>query len=93
LRWWDLRRSCACRACHRRLTAQVSGPLVATIVLWSVAELPLFMVLPPREGVGGILVAVLRSLLSLGIGYAMGNYVFMSFCDVGVVEEGADSRD
>jgi hypothetical protein len=90
LRWWDLRRSFSCRACHRRLTARVSGPLIATIVLWSVAELPLFIVLPPREGSVGILVAVLRSLLSLGIGYAIGSYVFMS---VGVVEEGADSRD
>ncbi len=87
LPWWDLRRSFSCRTCHRQLSARVSGPLVATIVLWSVAELPLFIVLPPREGTAGVLVVVLRSLISLGIGYAIGNFVFRFLCDVGVVEK------
>jgi len=48
----------------------------------SVAEVPLYVAMPVPDGLPGIGPLLLRSLVSLGIGYIIGSLVFGSFSEV-----------
>jgi len=82
LSWWSMKPSFSCPSCNRQLKARVTGPWVGTLLLWSIAELPLFLALPVHEGLSGIGAVLVRSLISVGIGYIIGSLVFGSFSEV-----------
>jgi len=77
-----MKASFSCPSCDRQLKARVTGPWVGTLVLWSIAEAPLYMAMPVPEGLTGIGPLLLRALISLGIGYIIGSLVFGSFSEV-----------
>jgi hypothetical protein len=64
------------------LKARVAGPWVATIVLWSVADIPLRAALPAPDGLAGLGLVLFRSLISFGIGFIIGSVVVGSFGEV-----------
>ena len=51
-------------------------------MVWSIAEIPLYMAIPIPEGLTGIGSVLLRSLISVGVAYVIGRAVFGSFCEV-----------
>jgi hypothetical protein len=79
LSWLKVKSSFPCPRCQRELSAQTFGPRFGTIVLWTLAELPLRSVLPASLG---IFVVCAFSIVSLGIGYAIGLFVFEGACQV-----------
>jgi hypothetical protein len=64
------------------LKARVAGPWVATIVLWSVAEIPLRAAMPAPDGLAGLGLVLVRSLISFGIGFVIGSVIVGSFAEV-----------
>src|SRR4051812_22397049 len=82
LSWWSMKASFSCSSCSRPLKARVTGLWVATLLLWSVAEVPLYVAMSVPDGLAGIGPLLLRSLISLGIGYIIGGLVFGSFSEV-----------
>jgi hypothetical protein len=77
-----MKTSFSCPSCNRQLNARVTGPWVGTLLLWTIAEIPLYLAMPVPEGLTGIGPLLLRALLSFGIGYIIGSLVFGSFSEV-----------
>ena len=82
LSWWSLSGSFACPSCHKPLKARIAGPWVATIVLWSLVEIPLHAAMPAPDGLAGLGLVLVRSLLSFGIGFIIGSVIVGSFGEV-----------
>jgi hypothetical protein len=87
LSWWSMKTSFSCPSCNRELNARVTGPWVGTILLWTIAEVPLYMAIPVAKGPAGIGPILLRSLISIGIAYMIGSLIFGSF---GEIRKGRD---
>jgi len=77
-----MKASFSCPSCNRQLSARVTGPWVGTLLLWSIAEIPLYLAMPVPGGLTGIGSVFLRALISFGIGYIIGSLVFGSFSEV-----------
>jgi hypothetical protein len=91
LSWWAMKGSFECPECKRPLIANVTGPWIATIVLWSLAEVALFAFFPTSDGTAGLAFVAARALASFGIGVAIGRVVFGSFCTVSAGARGVQS--
>ena len=57
-------------------------PWVVTIVLWSLADLLLRATMRPPEDISWLVVVVVQSLISFGIGYFIGFFVVGSLSTV-----------
>ena len=76
LSWWSLKSSFSCPSCHRPLKARVAGSWLAVVLLWLLADIPLYAALPASNGSNGVGLILLRSLISLVFGYLIGSLVF-----------------
>jgi len=86
--WWHVKRSFKCPHCAAALTARVTGLWVATVVLWSLAELPVLAVLSSTSDT--FAVAVVRAAVSLGLGVVVASVLFRVF---GRISTSAQSND
>jgi uncharacterized protein (DUF983 family) len=86
LHWWNLKGSFKCPSCGQALRANVAGAWAVTFVLWTVAEAIIFLVLPAGE----IAALLLRTMLSLLAGAAMGWMVFGALSRVAAAPEVAE---
>jgi len=57
------------------------------LALWTLAEIPIFVALPSRGGLAGLLVISARALASLAVGYVIGWLLFTLLCTVQLVDE------
>jgi len=82
-----MKKAFACPSCNAALTANTLGPWVGTIALWTVAELPLRATMVAPDGLAGVGVVLIRSLISFGIGYLIGSVVVGSFSNVSLAPD------
>ena len=82
LSWFKMKGAFSCPSCNVALTAKSIGPWVATVALWSVADIPLRAAMQAPDGLAGLGIVLLRSLISFGIGYFIGSIVVGSFSSV-----------
>lgn len=87
LAWTKMKKAFSCRSCNAALTANTLGPWVGTIVLWTLADLPLRATIVAPDGLAGVGVVLIRSLISFGIGYLIGSVVVGSFSNVSLVPD------
>lgn len=82
LSWLSLKRGFRCPSCGSDLAARTFWPWLATIGLWSLADIPLRMAMPLAEGTAAFLGVAVRASASLGIGYAIACVVVGTFSTV-----------
>lgn len=86
LSWRRLKQTFRCPACGTHLTAKTFWPWIATIGLWSFADIPIRMAIPGTDGAAGYSGIALRMLVSPGVGYAIGAFVIGFFCTVSIAD-------
>jgi len=89
--WWKVRSSFSCPSCGRELAAKVTGPTIAAIVIWIVADIPLKVVLYSALGNNGYLPFLVRTVLSGLLGVVLLATAIGQFSEVYVSH--AEQRD
>ena len=82
LSWWKLKSEFSCPQCARTLSAKITWPLIATLVLWTIADIPVKLVafeLFGSEGLTGILARAIASGL---VGYVLAYLIVGNFSSV-----------
>jgi uncharacterized protein (DUF983 family) len=85
--WSKLRKLFRCPSCGRDLVANVTGPNIAALIIWIIADIPLKMMLYALLGDHGYLPIVIRALLSGFLGWAVFAIVVGQFSQVKVGKE------
>ena len=80
--WWNIKADFFCPSCQLQLTAKVTGVWLATILLWSIVEILLYLATAQFAHTNLAAFIIVRSLLSIGIGYIIGGFIFGVFCVV-----------
>ncbi len=87
LSWLKLKGAFRCPSCKAALTAKTLWPWLATIVVWSLADIPLRVAIQAPDGTAGYLIVAVRSLVSFCIGYLIGAFIVGSYSSVSLASQ------
>ena len=87
LPWLKLKGAFRCPSCNAALTAKTLSPWLATIVVWSLADIPLRVAMQAPEGTAGYVIVAVRSLVSFGTGFLIVAFIVGSYSSVSLASQ------
>jgi len=91
LKPWSLRGRFKCHACSAPLEGQIFGPLIATLVLWQLADFFIYPLVHALAGTDWTSVLI-RSLISACVGFSLYALFVSMFARVEISGESQSAR-